>query len=222
MRSPLSLGLLLAAALAAPVLAVAAEESGDAKDLRDLRLGMSVAGLPRSGYTGFTCADMPKNAPGRALENWEDYKRCPAEPSGLRAVGFRYDEAANPLAKVNGLYDGTKVGGHPVLLTLLIGGDGQVDGLIIETDPSARLFLRKKAFLFGDQVKARYGEQGWNCKEEAPAADEEPVGGVFINEHCEKATPTRRLIFERELFRRAGQDIKDFTSHSRLEILKPG
>ena len=222
MRSPLSLGLLLAAALAAPVLAAAAEESGDANDLRDLRLGMSVADLPRSGYTGFTCADMPKNTPGRALESWEDYKRCPAEPSGLRAVGFRYDEAANPLAKVNGLYEGTKVGGHPVLLTLLIGGDGQVDGLTIETDPSARLFLRKKAFLFGDQVKARYGEEGWNCKEEAPAADEEPVGGVFINEHCEKATPTRRLIFERELFRRAGQDIKDFTSRSRLEILKPG
>ena len=221
MRLPLSLGLLLAAALATPALAAAPEGSGAANDLRDIRLGTNVADLPSSGYTGLTCADMPKDAPGRALESWEDYKRCPEEPSGLRAVSFRYDEAANPLAKVNGLYEGTKVGGHPVLLTLLIGGDGQVDGLVIETDPNARLYLRKKAFLFGDQVKARYGEEGWACKEGAPTADEEPVGGVFINEHCEKATSTRRLIFDREFFRRAGQDIKDFTSHSRLEILKP-
>jgi hypothetical protein len=213
--------LLLAAALVAPALAVAAEESGDANDLRDLRLGMSVADLPSAGYTGLTCADMPKDAPGRALRGWADYKQCPVEPSGLRAVGFRYDEAANSLAPVNSLYEGTKVGGHPVVLTLLIGGDSQVDGLIIETDPSARLFLRKKAFLFGDQVKARYGEEGWDCKKGSPTADEEPVGGVFLNEHCEKTTPTRRLVFDRELFRKAGQDIKDFTSRSRLEILKP-
>ena len=227
MRLPLSLGLFLAAALAAPVraspvLAAGPVGGGEANDRGDIRLGAAVADLPSHGYTGLICADMAKDAPGRALESWEDYKRCPVGPSGLRAVGFRYDEAANPLAKVNGLYEGTKVGGHPVLLTLLIGSDNQVDGLVIETDPNARLYLRKKAFLFGDQVKARYGEEGWNCKQEAPTADEEPVGGVFINEHCEKATPTRRLIFDREFFRRAGQDIKDFTSHSRLEILKSG
>ena len=213
--------LLAAAFLVFPLLAAASEGDAEANDLREFRLGMSVADLPVSGYTGLTCADTPKDAPGHALEHWRDYERCPVRPSGLRAVGFRYDEAANPLAKVNGLYEGTKVGGHPVLLTLLIGSDDQVDGLVIETDPNARLYLRKKAFLFADQVRSRYGEEGWSCKQEAPTADEEPVGGVFINEHCGKATPTRRFIFDREFFRRAGQDLKDFTSHSRLQILKP-
>ncbi len=225
MRAILATTLALAAFVVIPA-TLAAPAPGDQNDLREFGLGMSVADLPRSGYTDFTCADLPKNAPGRPLQGWEDYRKCPAEPSGLRAVGFRYDESANPLSKVNSVYEGTKVGGHPVLLSLLIGdghGDeGQVDGIVIETDPTARLYLRKKAFLFGEQVKARYGDQGWTCTEGKPAADEEPVGGVFLKEHCEKITPTRHFVLERELFRRAGQDLKDFVSHSRLEILKPG
>ena len=224
MRAILAATLALAALAALPVAALAA--AGDQNDLREFRLGMSVADLPKSGYLGFTCADMPKNAPGRTLQGWEDYRKCPAEASGLRAVGFRYDETTNPLSQVNSLYEGTKVGGHPVLLTLLIGGDGQegggrVDGIVIETDPTARLYLRKKAFLFGDQVKARYGDEGWTCTEGKPTADEEPVGGVFLKERCEKTTPTRHLVLDRELFRRAGQDLKDFVSRSRLQILEP-
>lgn len=220
MRAFLLAPLLLAALAASP--AAGAPSAGDQNDLRDIRLGMNVADLPSSGYLGFTCADMPKDAPGRALQGWEDYRKCPAEPSGLRAVGFRYDESTNPLAKVNGTYEGTKVGGHPVLLTLLIGDGGTVDGLVIETDPAARLYLRKKAFLFGDQAMAHYGDQGWSCTKGQPTADEEPVGGVFLKERCEKTTPTRHLILESELFRRAGQDLKDFVSRSRLEILEPG
>jgi len=216
---------LLAATVALAVLASVPSAAAEENDLREFRIGMGVNDLPRSGYLGLTCADAPKDAPRdapeRNLRNWEDYRQCPAEASGLRAVGFRYDEGANPLAKVNGLYEGTKVGGHPVLLTLLI-GDGQVKGLVIETDPAARLYLRKKAFLFGEQVKAKYGEQGWTCTEGQPTADEQPIGGVFIKERCEKATPTRRLVLDRALFHRAGQDIRDFVSQSRLEILEPG
>ena len=104
-------------------------------------------------------------------------------------MGFRYDEAPTRLA-MGEQVEGTKVAGHPVLLSLLIGdGRDSVDGIVIETDPTARLYLRKKAFLFGDQVKARYGDQGWTCRRRA-RGDEEPVGGVFLKEHCEK-TATR-------------------------------
>jgi hypothetical protein len=215
---PILVATLALATLAATQVA-GAPAASDQNDLRDIRLGMTVADLPKSGYHGFTCADMPKDAPGRTLQGWEDYRQCPAEPSGLRAVDFRYDKS--PLAQVNSLYEGTKVGGHPVLLTLLIGDDAKVDGLVIETDPAARLYLRKKAFLFADQVKARYGDEGWTCTKGQPTADEVPVGGVFLKERCEKTTPTRHLILERELFRRAGQDLKDFVSRSRLQILEP-
>ncbi len=210
-------GLLAAFWASAPLAADSspgAAASGE-NDLREFRVGMGVDQLPKSGYRGFTCAD----AADRKLQGWEDYGLCPREASGLHAVRFRYDESVNPLAKVNGLYEGTKVAGHPALLTLLISDNARVEGLVIETDPAAPLFLRKKAFLFGDQVKARWGEEGWSCTEGQPSADEQPVGGVFFKEHCEKAIAAKRLVLDRALFRRAGQELKEFVSRTRLEIL---
>ena len=212
------LGALLLALAAAPAMAGALPTASESSDLREFRIGMAADEMPRTGYLGFACAD----GPGRKLDGWQDYRQCPAEASGWHAVRFQYDEAANPLAKVNGLYEGTKVGGHPVLLTALIGGDARLKGLVIETDPAARLYLRKKAFLFGEQVKARYGDAGWTCASQDPAADQEPVGGVFMNEHCEKTTAARKLTLDRVLFRRAGQELKDFVSRARLEILGRG
>jgi hypothetical protein len=214
MRRILS-ALLLALAAAHPASAEALPGAPEDNDLREFRIGMAADELPRTGYLGFACA----GDPGRKLDGWQGYRQCPAQASGWHAVRFQYDEAANPLAKVNGLYEGTKVGGHPVLLTALMGDDGRLKGLVVETDPAARLYLRKKAFLFGEQVKARYGDVGWRCASQEPAADQEPVGGVFINEHCEKATSARKLTLDRAMFRRAGQDLKDFVSRSRLEIL---
>ncbi len=187
---------------------------GPENDLREFRIGMTADEMPRTGYLGFACADA-----GRKLDGWQAYRECPADASGWHAVRFQYDEDANPLSKVNGLYEGTKVGGHPVLLTALMGDDARLKGLVIETDPAARLYLRKKAFLFGEQVKARYGSAGWACVSKEPAADQEPVGGVFMNERCEKTTAARRLTLDRVLFRKSGQDLKDFVSRSRLEIL---
>ena len=203
--------------LAAVILALASALPAAAveNDLREFRIGMSVDELPRAGYLGLACADNPE----RKLGDWQDYRKCQAQTAGWQAVRFQYDEAANPLAKVNGLYEGTKVGGHPVLLTALIGDDSRLKGMVIETDPDARLYLRKKAFLFGEQVKARYGDAGWNCVSQPPSADQLPIGNLFINEHCGKATPTRQLSLDRTFFRPAGQDLKNFVSPTRHEIL---
>jgi len=217
--SALALGaMLLALAAAWPATADTLPGAPEDNDLREFRVGMALDRLPRTGYVGFACADDP----GRRLDGWQGYRECPAQESGWHAVRFQYDEAANPLAKVNGLYEGTKVGGHPVLLTALMGDDGQLKGLVIETDPAARFYLRKKAFLFGAQVRTRYGDAGWTCANQEPAADQEPVGDVFVNERCEKTTADRKLTLDRVLFRRAGQELKDFVSRSRLEILGRG
>ena len=126
---------LLAVAALVPAQPARAEEN----DLREFRIGMEVGELPRSGYLDFSCTDKPDIK----LRGWQDYRQCPPQPSGLHAVRFQYDEAANPLSKVNDLYEGTKVGGHPVRLSLLI-GDDRVKGLVVETDPAVtRLYLRK-------------------------------------------------------------------------------
>lgn len=210
-RSVALLAALAALALAPPTWA---EES----DLREFRIGMAVGDLPLSGYKNLSCADDT----ARKLEAWRDCTQCPETPSGLRAVRFHYDDAANSLSKVNDLYEGTKVGGHPVLLTLLIGGEDRVEGLVIETDPAARLYLRKKAFLFGDQVKARYGDEGWTCIKGQLTDGEEPVGGIFLKERCTKETFSRHITLDRELFRKAGQNLKNFVSRSRLEVRGSG
>ena len=161
-------------------------------------------------------------AGGEGVQGWQDYRRCPASADGLHALRFRYQEGANELGFVNDSYEGTKVGGHPVLLTLLISGAGVVEGLRIQTDPAARLNRRKKAHLLGELAKLRYGETGWACTSAVPAPGEEPVGGLFVREHCEKTTATRRYTVDRQMFRPAGADQRGFVSGSQLEIRRPG
>ncbi len=209
---------LLGAALAACLLALPAHAAAP-NDLREFRVGMKVEDLPRSGYTDLSCAA----APGQGLAGWRDYGQCPPDASGRREVRFRYDNSTDPMSRVNESHEGTRVGGHPALISLLIGSDGQVDGLRIVTDPKAPLYMHKKAFLLGLQARARYGENGWSCTEGQPTTDEEPIGGVFIKEHCEKTTPTRHVIIDRDLFRNPGQeDPKAFVNDTKIAILPSG
>jgi hypothetical protein len=189
--------------------AVRAEEI-EGNDLRDIRVGMAAADLSPSGYVDFACAADLK----RSLDGWTNWRDCPADASGTRAIRFGYD----PLVS----RDGTLVAGHPAVLTLLIDDSGRVAGLQIETDPKARLFLRKKAFLLGQQAKSRYGVEGWACTEGHPGAEGEPVGGVYLRERCTKTTGGRSLTVERNLFRRPGQDIKNFVDETRISITAAG
>ena len=193
--------LLMMALQAAP----AQQFSGN--DLRDIRIGAKVADLPAVGYVDFSCpADV--NAKPAGWSGWQD---CPAGPDGLHELRFGYDPATSR--------EGTIVAGHPAVLAALIDKDGVVAGLKVETDPKARLYLRKKAFLFGPQVMARYGEHGWTCTQGKLAAGEESIGGVHVKEKCTKTTSGRALTIERSLFRKAGQDERNFVDETRLKIL---
>ncbi|GAA0572554.1 hypothetical protein GCM10009416_09010 [Craurococcus roseus] len=221
MQGPSSRRSLAGAALVAACACLAAGPSPaeEAAELRGFRIGMAVSDLPSEGYTGFACGARPETA----LDGWGGFRACPPDPAtGLREVRFRYDDAANPLARLHDRYAGTKVGGQPVLLSLLIGEGARVEGLRIRTDPGARLFERKRAMLFGEQVKNRYGEEGWTCTDAAPEAGEEPVGGVFIKEHCDKTTADRRFSLDRWLYRRAGEDLRRFSGGTAVTILRRG
>jgi hypothetical protein len=197
---------LLGAWLAATSGPIARGEDFSGNDLRDIRVGMPVAELPERGYQDFACAA----APERKLSGWSTWRDCPSDPGGAHAVLFGYD----PLTA----RDGTMVAGHPVILTLTIDDDGRVATLQIVTDPKARLYLRKKAFLLGQQAKSRYGAEGWDCSQSSPSTDEQPVGGVYVKELCKKTTADRRLVIERNLFRRPGSDARSFIDETRISI----
>lgn len=200
-------GLLITMALATPA-AAQNSSAADGNDLRDVRVGMAVADLPSAGYAGFACAADET----RKVAGWSAARDCPADASGLHALRYGYDKDTDR--------EGVVVAGHPAVLTLLVDNDGKVGGLRIETDPKARLYLRKKAFLFGAQIKSRYGADGWTCTQAQPEAGEEPVGGVYIKERCTKSTQGRDITFERSLFRRAGSDARTFVDETRMTILR--
>ncbi len=182
-------------------------------DLREFRVGMPVSALPQTGYGGFSCTEDPQ----RKLATWADYRSCPQSADGMRSVNFRYGDAG---ADEND--ESTRVGGQAVTLAMLITQSAEVGGIRIDTDPKARLYLHKKAFLFGLQVKARFGDDGWTCSSVAQTPTEQPVGGVFIHEHCEKQTATRHFLLDRQLFHDPAKDLRDFTDATQFTILKSG
>lgn len=197
--------LLSLVALTAP----AAAQQAAGNDLRSIRIGMAVNDLPAAGYVNFACA----NEQGHTITAWSDWSKCPAGNDGLHAIRFDYDPSTSR--------EGTIVAGHPALLTLLVDDKGMVAGLRIETDPKARLYMRKKAFLFGMQVKSRYGTDGWTCQEAQPENGEQSVGGVYINESCRKTVQGRSITVERALYRRADQDMKSFVDKTSVLIQRP-
>jgi hypothetical protein len=199
---------MIAAGLLLTALPPASAEDFSGNDLRDIRIGMPVTELPSTGYAGFSC---PTEATVK-VSDWSGWRDCPVGSDGLRALRFGYDPSTSR--------DGTIVAGHPAILMALIDNQGTIAGLRIETDPKARLYLRKKAFLFGPQVKARYGSDGWNCTEAELGAGEQPVGGVHVKERCTKTIQGRALVVERNLFRKAGQDEKSFVDETRVSILR--
>jgi hypothetical protein len=186
-------------------------------DLRDLRVGMTVAELPAEGYVDLACGNAG-GAPGAVLASWADFARCPADAAGLHEITFAYAES--PLAELGDRWEGTKVAGHPVIPSLLIDDAGVVQGIRVVTDPDARLYLKKKAFLLGIRVMGRYGRDGWTCTEAEPGDGRTPVGGMFIDRHCEKVFHDRRLILDTELYRTAAQQGQEFTGATRLEIFR--
>lgn len=177
-------------------------------DLRNIIVGMRVSDLPDAGYVNLTCA----GDPGRRLNGWSGWSDCPTDQDRNRSIRFEFDPESSR--------GGTVVAGHPVTLTAVIDDGGVIAGLDIDTDPKARLYIRKKAFLLGTQVRSRYGPEGWDCHASQPTGAEQPVGGVFVREVCKKVVPGRILTVARDLFRRPDQDSNSFIDRTEVRIRK--
>lgn len=194
----------------APLPATAAQN-----DLREFRIGMSVSALPEEGYGNFTCAGAGEPV---SLDAWAAYTRCPADADGLREVAFEYVATRVEFVKANDKWEGTRVYGHPSVISLLLDDDGVVRKIRIATDPSAKRYMRKKAFLLGERSKYRFSPTTWRCEELAPAADEEPVGGVFYKERCVNRFDDRVVKLEIDLYHKRDQPAGSYVNATRIEI----
>ncbi|MCC7253970.1 hypothetical protein [Hyphomicrobium sp.] len=191
-----------------------ADTSAVRSDLRDLRVGMKLGEIPAGGYVNLRCATEAE----KTLASWFDYKQCAVDGYGRHAVHFEFDEKTNVLGSLDDKYRGTKVGGHPVILTLLIDHTERVVGLDIETDNNTRLFLRKKAHMLGRQAMSFYGDDGWTCERRQPGSDEAPIGGLFIRERCSKTVDGKDIVVHRDFYRPLHGELKDFVSTAKIEV----
>jgi hypothetical protein len=233
---PTGLALLAVAALVLGAGLVPGENPPARADVWSLKPGTSAAALPRDAFVDYACGSNG-GPPQQSLTGWSDYGKCPAEPSGLREVYFRYDDELEYFAKAHraqtmiAQYSGTKVLDFPVIVSALFDAGGSLAGLRIVTDPQASPQERKKAYTLSNFFKGRYGSEGWDCTEAPPAPGETPVGSLYINRRCVKFTKEdTRAVLETRFLRLPGQaefsgsgklTVGQFDSSTRLELLRP-
>ncbi len=225
----------LAAALLGLVCASAAgaNERPRRLDIWELQLGTPVDQLPDE-FIDYACGTNG-GPPSRPLRRWSDFRRCPAEPSGLREVYFRYDDELEYWARANNLlpqmeqFAGTKAYGFPIIASALIDADGILGGIRLVSDPKGE--DRDEAYLLRNFLTARLGRDGWDCEDLPAAEGETPVGGIFVKQRCRKQIDdkTTASLAARHL-RKPGQSQFDpqsgretkgqFESAVRLEIVR--
>jgi hypothetical protein len=177
--------------------------------------------------------------PRQPLRDWTGFAECPPDDNGLHEVYVQFDDHLEYWARARTEFipefgvnqSGTRIAGHRAIVSVLVNEQGIVDGIRVVTDPRTEVQDRRLAYLLGDLVKRRYGQEGWECVDRPPEGGQSPVGGIFINERCEKLLDeTRRLVVETHFFRKPGQTgvdeqgqwkPGDYESSTRFEILNP-
>lgn len=205
----------VALALVAPKPA-AAQPAADPGEIHGLKLGLKAQSMTLDGWSELACGSNG-GPPRQTLEAWSDFAKCPPEPSGLHEVAARFDDEAEYVAKAMGNPDaaaaGTRVAGHPVLLSALFDDGGTLRGIRVISDPRATELERRMAHLLGVAVMMHYGRDGWTCTDLPAAAGETPVGGIFIKSRCEKTTAGKLLTVETRFLRKPGEHDIDPETH---------
>jgi hypothetical protein len=234
----LAIPIVTCVALAGPLASTAhSQASADRGELRGLKLGLAAQALKLKGFGEIACGSNG-GAPRQPLDGWTAFGKCRAEDNGLHEVYVHFDDegeyigrAVDDPAYARGK-GGTRIAGHPVILSVLFDRDGIVRALRFVTDPRAASHERRMAHLLRLAVFNRYDHEGWTCTEFPPAVGETAVGGIFVKQRCDKLIPGRHLFLEARFLRKPGQSDVDprtgdykagqFESWTRFEIFEPG
>jgi len=201
----------------------------------DVKFGTPVRELPDEEFVDPACGTNG-GPPGLRIASFEDFERCRAEATGLREIWFRYDDEEEYIARAERNPDAVARAntmvmlGQPITLSLLVDRAGRLQGYRIFTDPRAEPDLRKDAYLIGTAFKTRYGNDGWDCRDEPPAAGETPLDGIFIKQRCQMLAEGHQVTVESRHYYKAGQGLLDpnsgvstvnqFESSARIEVVQ--
>lgn len=211
-------------------------QRADPGEVHGLKLGLNAKGMTLEGFGDLACGSNG-GPPRQRLDGWAEFTKCRPEASGLREVNARFDDEDEYISRA--VEDprvargkiGTRIAGHPVILSVLFDSDGVVRGLRFITDPRATIYERRMAHILRRAVMERYGLDGWTCTDPPAAEGETPVGGFFLKQRCDKHEPGRTLMLEARMLRKSGQGDLDpataeyragqFESWTRFEISDP-
>jgi hypothetical protein len=212
------------------------EAKADPGEIHGLKLGLNAKAMTLAGFGELACGS-DGGPPRQRLDGWSGFAACRPEANGLHEVYIRFDDEEDYIGRAidDPLFAhgkiGTRVAGHPVILSALFDAGGVLRGLRFVTDPRAAPHERRMAHLFRLAVINRYEPDGWSCTDFPPASGESPVGGVFLKQRCEKASPERQLMVEARFLRKPGQNDVDpitgetrpgaYESWTRFEIFDP-
>jgi hypothetical protein len=195
-----------------------AQAQSDPGEIHGLKLGLAAQAMTLDGWGQLACGS-DGGPPRQELDAWPEFKKCRPETSGLREVAARFDDEDEYVAKALGepsyaaQRTGTRVAGHPVILSALFDDGGILRVIRMMSDPRAAPAERRMAHLLGVAVINRYGADGWTCTDFPPADGESAVGGVFIKQRCDKTMPERALTVETHFLRKPGQHDVDPDTH---------
>lgn len=177
----------------------------------EIALGAPVTDVPDSAAAVIACGT--NGGPiSVELKSFGDWAECQPEASGLREITFSYDDEQDYIAlaldlEYKALHGGTSIFAHPVIVSLLVDGQGVVQGRRIATDDRISDRERKTAVTLMRNFKARYGKWSLDCVDLPMKEGEQPVGTQFIHELCTGQSPDggTLIAIEASYLRKKGQ-----------------
>jgi hypothetical protein len=226
-----------ALALLCGVVAAHAQPAPDPGEIHGLKLGLKADAMSTDTFGDLACGSNG-GTPRQMIDAWKDFRKCRPEQSGLYEVNARFDDQQDYIGRAidDSMYAqgrvGTRVAGHPVILSVLFDRDGVLRGIRMVSDPRGAIMERRMAHMLRLAIINRYEPDGWTCTDFPPAPGETPVGGgVFIKQRCDKQLPGRSLMVEAHFLRKPGQSdtnqatgestVGEFESWTRFELMDP-
>ena len=207
-------GLALVLACLAPVAPVRAEDRPSRLNVWDIHIGEAAAKIP-DGFINYACGTNG-GPPSLPIANFTEFRKCRPDANGLHEVYFEYDDELEYRARALEdkpeirMYAGTTAYEFPVVASILFDDAGLAKGVRLVTDPRQHVVRGRSEFwTLANFIRQRFGDDGWQCKDLAPAEGEHALGSFFVKTHCVKTANGLHLVLEQRYFQRKGQQSVD-------------